>query len=143
MDNDYIATLSYEEKLVFIKSFCKMIKADGVIDAAELDFLNIIARRFGVEKAIVIDIVKSVGNLDYIAEARKITNRQHALELIKELCVLANIDHNMDETELDIIADIAEAMNIEEQKIIAINRFVLDSLILNKVGQNILEKTNG
>jgi hypothetical protein len=49
----------------------------------------------------------------------------------------------MDETELDIIADIAEAMNIEEQKVIAINRFVLDSLILNKVGQNILEKTNG
>jgi len=143
MDNDYIATLSYEEKLVFIKCFCKMIKADGIIDAAELDFLNVIARRFGVEKAIVVDIVKSVANNDYIAEARKITNRKHALELIKELCVLANIDHNMDETELDIIADVAEAMNVEEQKVIAINRFVLDSLILNKVGQNILEKANG
>ncbi len=143
MDNDYIATLSYEEKLVFIKCFCKMIKADGIIDAAELDFLNVIARRFGVEKTIVVDIVKSVANTDYIAEARKITNRQHALELIKELCVLANIDHDMDETELDIIADVAEAMNVEEQKVIAINRFVLDSLILNKVGQNILEKANG
>jgi len=143
MDNDYIATLNYEEKLVFIKCFCKMIKADGVIDAAELDFLNIIARRFGVEKTLVLDIVKSVANINYIAEARKITNRQHALELIKELCVLANIDQSMDDAELDIIADVAEAMNIEEQKVIAINRFVLDSLILNKVGQSILEKAHG
>ena len=44
---------------------------------------------------------------------------------------------------MDIIADVAEAMNIEEQKVIAINRFVLDSLILNKVGQSILEKAHG
>ena len=143
MDNDYIATLSYEEKLVFIKLFCKMIKADGVIEASELDFLNVIAKHFGIEKATVVDIVKSIGNIDYIAEARKITNRQHALELIKELCVLANIDQSIDDAELDIIADVAEAMNIEEQKVIAINRFVLDSLILNKVGQNILEKAHG
>ncbi|MBQ8436077.1 MAG: hypothetical protein IJX20_00345 [Alphaproteobacteria bacterium] len=143
MDNDYIATLNNEEKIIFIKLFCKMIKADGVIDTAELDFLNIITRRFGVEKAIVVDIVKTVSKIDYIVEAQKITNRQHALELIKELCVLANIDQSMDDTELNIIADIAEAMNIEEQKVIAINRFVLDSLILNKVGQHILEKSNG
>lgn len=143
MDNDYIATLNYEEKLIFIKLFCKMIKADGVIEASELDFLNVIAKHFGVEKTIVVDIVKSVDNIDYIAESKKITNRHHALELIKELCVLANIDQSMDEAELDIIADVAEAMNIEEQKVIAINRFVLDSLILNKVGQSILEKAHG
>ena len=30
MDNDYITALSYDEKLVFIKMFCKLIKADGV-----------------------------------------------------------------------------------------------------------------
>ena len=53
MDNDYIATLNYEEKLIFIKLFCKMIKADGVIEASELDFLNVIAKHLALKKQLL------------------------------------------------------------------------------------------
>ena len=143
MDNDYIAALSYDEKLVFIKMFCKLIKADGVAEASELEFLNVIAARFGVDKNTVVDIIKNIGNLDYTTEARKIANRQHALELIKELCVLANIDESLDNAELDVIINAAEALGIEDDKVILINRWVLDSLILNKAGRVIMEKNNG
>lgn len=44
--------------------------------------------------------------------------------------------------DLDIIINIAEAMGIEEEKLILINRWVLDSIILNKIGRLVMEKDN-
>ena len=142
MDNDYINDLNNEEKMVFMKMFCKLIKADEVVDNSELEFLNVISSRFGIDKNVVVDIIHNLDAVDYIEEAKKITNRQHALELIKELCVLANIDESLDNNELNIIVNIAEALDIEYDKLVLINRWVLDSLILNKAGNIIMEKNN-
>lgn len=143
MDEEYIETLSHDEKIIFLKVFCKIIKADGVIEAEEINFLKLIAARYGIDNNTVVNIVKSAPNIDCVAEASKITNRQHALELVKEMCVLANIDESLNDKELDIIIDSARAMNVDDDKIILINRWVLDSLILTKTGRVILEKNNG
>ena len=40
MDEDYIKTLSAEERIIFLKVFCAMVRADGVIDAEEINFLK-------------------------------------------------------------------------------------------------------
>ncbi len=143
MDELYIQSMDYEEKLVFLKIFCKVIKADGSVDSEEINFLKMIASRYGIDNNRVVEIIKSASTIDYISEAHKIKNRQHALELVKELCVLANIDEGLEDTELDIIIDVARAMGVEDEKVILINRWVLDSLILNKTGQIIMEKDNG
>ena len=143
MDEEYIETLSHDEKVIFLKIFCKIIKADGVIEAEEINFLKLIAARYGIDNNTVVNIVKSSPSIDCVAEASKITNRQHALELVKEMCVLANIDESLNDKELDIIIDSARAMNVDDDKIILINRWVLDSLILTKTGRVILEKNNG
>lgn len=143
MDEEYIETLSYDEKIVFLKIFCKIIKADGVIEAEEINFLKMVAARYGIDNNTVVSIVKSAPSIDYVAEASKIKNRQHALELVKEMCVLANIDESLNDKELDVIIDSARAMNVDDDKIILINRWVLDSLILTKTGRVILEKNNG
>lgn len=140
MDGDYIKTLDYEEKIVFLKIFCAMVRADGVVDAEEIKFLKMISKRYGVDNSTIVDIIKNTADIDYVAEARKITNRQHALQLVKELCVLANIDQDLHDNELDVVIDVARSMGIEDDKIILINRFVLDSLILTKTGQIILEQ---
>jgi len=140
MDDDYIKTLDYEEKIVFLKIFCAMVRADGVIDAEEIKFLKMISKRYGVDNSTIVDIIKNTAGIDYIVEARKITNRQHALQLVKELCVLANIDQDLHDNELDVVIDVARSMGIEDDKIILINRFVLDSLILTRTGQIILEQ---
>ena len=142
MDGDYIKTLSYDEKIVYIKIFCKLVRADGNIDAEEIAFLKNIAARYGIDNNTVVSIVKNP-NIDYIAEARKITNRSHALQLVKEMCVLANIDNDLADAELDIVIDSARAMGVEDEKIVLINRWVLDSLILSKTGQIIMEENNG
>src|SRR5574344_128186 len=126
MDDDYIKELNSEEKLAFLKIFCKMIKSDGSIDSEEVAFLKMIASRYGVDNASIVEIVKSTNLIDLSAEAHKITKRSHALELIKELCVLANVDNDLDDSELDIIIDLAREMNIEDEKVVLINRWVLD-----------------
>ncbi len=32
MDDEYIKTLSYEEKIIFLRIFCSLVRADGNID---------------------------------------------------------------------------------------------------------------
>ena len=143
MGDEYIQTLSNEEKLIFLKLFCVLIKADGQVDNEEIDFLKIVAKRYGVDNNTIVQIIKNTNSVNYESEARKITNRSHALELLKELCFLANIDDNLHDNELNALIGISRAMNIEDEKLILINRFVLDTAILEKTGRIIMEKDNG
>ncbi|MBR6356181.1 MAG: hypothetical protein IKR92_04935 [Alphaproteobacteria bacterium] len=141
-DSDYISTLSYDEKIVFLKIFCCLVRADGKIEADEISFLKDIAGRYGIDNNTVVSIIKEP-RINYVDEARKIKSRQHALQLVKEMCVLANIDNDLADNELDIVIDSARAMGIEDNKIVLINRWVLDSLILSKTGEIIMERDNG
>lgn len=143
MDGKYIQELTQEEKLVFVRIFCKLINIDNSVEKEEIEFLKVIASRYGLNNNVVVDIIRSAKSIDHKAEARKISRRQHALELIKELCVLANVDNEVQDGELDIIIEVAEAMGIEEEKILLINRWVLDSAIVVKTGQIIMERSNG
>ena len=143
MDDEYIALLSEGEKIIFLQAFCVLIKADGNIDSEEITFLKSIAKRYGIGNDTIVQIIKNTNSINYKEEVKKIVNRSHALELLKELCLLANIDDILHEKELDIIINISRAMNIEDEKLILINRFVLDSIILSKTGYIILEKNNG
>lgn len=142
MNDDYINELSMLEKTVFLKLFCKMIKADSTVDNDEIDFLKMIAARYGVDNATLVGIIKETDSINVSAEAAQITNRYHSLQLIKELCVLANIDDDLHDNELDIVIDAARAMNVEDDKVVLINRWVLDSLILSKTGKIIMEEKN-
>ena len=143
MNEEYVKFLSTEEKYIFVKIFCRMVKADSRIASEELEFLKSMALKFGIDNASLFNLVKTASSIDYIDEARKISKRTVALELIKELCVLANIDEDLGDNELDIIIDIARAMNVEDEKVLLINRWVLDNIVLAKAGRIILEKDNG
>ena len=67
----------------------------------------------------------------------------HALELLKELCFLANVDDSLHDKELQTLIKISRAMGIEDERLILINRFVLDVAILEKTGRIIMEKDHG
>ena len=139
MGDEFNADLSYDEKIIFLELFCKLIKSDGEVSPKEIDFLKAIAGRYGVDNQKVVSIIRNVASTDYIAEARKITNRKHVLQLVKELCVLANIDDYLHDREMDIVIDLADALGVEEEKVIQINRWVLNNFVLAKVGRIILE----
>lgn len=138
MGDDYINELTYDEKIAFLKIFCMLVRSDGYIETEEVDFLNMMAQKYGVDSNVVIGIIGESENFILANEAQKITNRQHAMQLIKELCFFANIDENLDEKEVDFIIEFAKNTNIEGEKVVQINRWVLDSLALTKAGKNIL-----
>ena len=140
MGNKFIKNLTYDEKIVFFELFCRMIRSDGVIKDEEITFLKAMARRYGIQNQKLTEIIRNSVNIDYCEEARKIDNRKHALQLIKELCFLSNVDKNMSDDELDIIVDVAETLNIEEEKVVQINRWVLNNLVLARAGHFILEE---
>lgn len=142
MNDEYIKTLSDEEKIIFLKAFCAMVRADGVIDTKEVEFLKLISARYDVDNTMIVKIIKDAVNINLVEEVRKITNRKHALQLIKELCVLANVDEELHDYELSIIVDVAQALGIEDDKVVQINRYVLDSFILSKAGKIILEEND-
>ena len=143
MSIDYIQDLTYEEKIIFLKLFCVLIKTDNNVDSDEIAFLKAIAQKYGVDSATTLSIIKNTNPQAYMMAASAIVNRKHALELLKELCFLANVDENLHDAELDTIIKISDILGIEHEKLLLINRFVLDSIILNKAGQIILEKENG
>lgn len=138
MGDDYINELTYDEKISFLKIFCMLVRVDGYIETEEVDFLNMVAQKYGIDSSVVIGIINESENLVLADEVRKISNRTHIMQLIKELCFFANIDENLDEKEVDFIIQIAQLSNIEGEKVVQINRWVLDSLALNKVGKTIL-----
>lgn len=139
MDAEYIDNLTYIERLTFIRVFCQLVRADGNVSPDEIEFLKTIAEKYGVESSVVIDIIKDY-NIDFLQEAKNISSRRNALQLIKELCLLAHSDGEVADNELGIIIDVARAMNIEDEKIVAINKYVSDLLVLSKAGKILLEE---
>ena len=139
MGDKFIADLSYDEKIIFLKVFCKLVKSDGNVSGGEVGFLKAVARRYGIKNQDIVNIFRDVASMNCVTEVQKITNRKHALQLIKELCVLANVDEDLHDAELDIVIDVAQALDIEEEKVVQINRWVLNNFVLAKVGRIILE----
>ena len=136
---EYIATLSPEEKRIFVESFCCMVCSDKKVAKEEIDFLKNIGKMYEIPESDIVNIMKSLNKEQILAKVGQITERKKALQLVKELCYLANSDSGLDDDEIDFIIDIAERLNVENDKIKQINKWVLDKLVLLKTGDIILE----
>lgn len=136
---DYIATLSADEKRVFVESFCCMVYADGNVAKEEIEFLKSIGKLYGVPEQEIVTILKSMKKEAVMERVKTITERTKALHLVKELCYLANSDTGLDDREIDFIIDVAEAVNVDSEKLKQINKWVLDKIVLQKTGEIILE----
>jgi len=136
---DYIATLSADEKRTFVESFCCMVYADGNVAKEEIEFLKNIGKLYGVPEQEIVTILKSMKKEAVMERVKTITERTKALHLVKELCYLANSDTGLDDREIDFIIDVAEAVNIDSEKLKQINKWVLDKIVLQKTGEIIME----
>jgi len=137
---DYIQNLSLDEKKVFVKCFCGMVCADKNVAKEEIEFLKNIGKMYDIPEKDIVAIMKSLDRDAIMEEASHLTDRKKSLHLIKELCYLANSDKGLDDTEIDFIIDVAERLNIENEKIKQINKWVLDKIVLLKTGEIILEE---
>ena len=87
-------------------------------------------------------MIKTADHEALLKQARLITDRQKGLMLIKDLCMVANLDADLADTEIDYILDVAEAMNIEPTIVKDINAVVNEYLAVSQKARILLEQDN-
>ncbi len=136
---NYIQTLNSNEKRLFVECFCCMVYSDKNVAKEEIEFLKGIGKMYDIQENEIVTILKTMKRDEILDKVAQLTDRKKALQLVKELCYLANSDSGLDDNEIDFIIDVAEKMNVESDKIKQINKWVLDKILLQKTGEIILE----
>lgn len=140
MDIDCIDMLSEDQKIAFLRAFTRLAMADGHYDDNEQDFIKNIAVDFGVPQQRVEEVLHLGSDDELLEEVKKINNRRVALELIKEMCVLARADDVLSDEEMALIAKVGAAMGVEAAKIEQISNWVIDRLIWLEEAKIIFEE---
>ena len=140
LDMEYLTKLNEEQRIAFMKALARLANADGKLDDDEKEFIREAAKIYGVPEGRLEEILKQ-GSDDEVVEAVKIIdNRRAALDLVKEMCVLAHADDELSDNEILLIGRIGQAMGIEPKKIEQISQWVIDRLIWVEEGKIIFEE---
>ncbi len=139
-DMDMLAKLSEEQKIAFMKALVRLAKADGVLDEDEKKFLLELAQIYGIGKERQEEIISVKSDEEIIEVAKTIKDRRAALELVKEMCILAHADDELSEDETLLIGKIGQAMGVELEKISQISQWVIDKMILQAEKKIIFEE---
>lgn len=137
---EVLSKLTEDQKIAFMKAFSRLAAADGHLDEDELAFIKEMAQIYGVSKERAEEILK-IDNDDEVVEAVKvIDNRRAALELIKEMCILAHADDVLTDDETLLIGRVGQAMGIELEKIEQISNWIIDRIIWLEQAKIIFEE---
>lgn len=139
-DKNFIDTLSQGERFIFLKIICGTVAANRQVSRAELLYLKEIALKYEVSGESLATMIKSADRKTLVMQARMIDERPKALMLIKDMCMVSNIDNSLDDSEIDYILDIAEAMNIEPDRVKDINNVVNEYLAVSQKACILLEQ---
>ena len=126
---NYIAKMSEEEKIVFLKVLVNLACLDSNFEEDEKVFINHMTVMLNVSTSKMPEILKQETLEDLVKKVSIIRDRQTALHLIKEACLLSNIDNEMTPKEVEFIGKIGLAMGLDLEKIEQISRWVIDRLI--------------
>jgi uncharacterized tellurite resistance protein B-like protein len=136
----YIDEMSIDERKSFLKILAYLAASDGNFDEKEKQFIKDLSTIFSINKEDISSILEPSTVEEIIKEASNIKNRQAALQLIKEACLLANSDGDLSEQEVVFIGKIGQAMNVELEKIEQISQWVIDRIIWLEEGKIIFEQ---
>lgn len=139
-DKDFILSLSEKERFIFLKIICGIVAVDRKVSREELVYLKELALKYEVSGETLSTMIKSSDNDILIKQARMITSRVKALALIKDMCMVANIDTELADSEIDYILDVAEAMGIEADRVRDINAVVNEYLAVSQKAAILLEQ---
>ncbi len=139
-DKNFIDTLSQGERFIFLKIICGTVAANRQVSRAELLYLKEMALKYEVSGESLANMIKSADRKTLIMQARMITDRAKALMLIKDMCMVSNIDNSLEDSEIDYILDIAEAMGIEPDRVKDINNVVNEYLAVSQKACILLEQ---
>lgn len=140
MGTECLENLTEAEKIAFLRAFSKMASVDGNFDDNEKAFVRNAAAEFGINSEKTEEILQNLDAHKIIDEVKIIKDRSVALELIKELCILAHADNNLSDEEVLFIGEVGEATGIELEKIEEISRWIIEYLVWQEKGRIIFEQ---
>ena len=123
-----------------MKAFSRLAAADGHLDPEEKEFIRHVAVSFGVSSRRVDEILQIDNDEEIINAVKTIDNRRAALELIKEMCVLAHADDELSDQETLLIGRVGQAMGVELEKIEQISNWIIDRIIWLEQAKIIFEE---
>lgn len=139
MEDDFISTLNADEKLLFLKSLLAMIKADGRIDDKERALAHELARLYDV--AGCSEVLKNPQPKSMLLNEMKALagNRKKAMLLLRELLIIAHIDDDFDEKEMEFVEQVSLALGIDEKLVLELNQLILDYELLQLRAKKLME----
>ena len=142
MENDmsYLSEMSEDDRVTFLKVLARLAKTDGNVDEGERAFIIELGKAFGVSQSRAEEIRLAANDDTVVEEAKKIKNRRVAMELIKEMCMLANSDGDLSDRETLLIGRVGKAMGLELEKIEQIVKLKLDGIARRE--QALFEREN-
>ncbi len=132
--------LDEETRVAYLKAFVRLACADGYFDENEKRFVKNLAKTYEISENRLGEVLNCEDDDAIIEEVKKIKNRRIALELIKELCVLAHADDVLTDEETLFIGRVGQAMGVELDKIEQISNWVIDKIILAEEAKIIFEE---
>ena len=137
---NFIQKLTEEQKVAFLKAFVRLAKADGELDEVEKEFIISVGRLYGLNESHRAEILTENTDEHIIEEVSKIKDRRAALELVKELCMLAHADDELTDDETLFIGRVGNAMGVSPEKIEQISKWVVDRIIWMEEAKIIFEE---
>ena len=138
-NREFVSTLSEAEKFIFLKVICGMVASDRRVSKNEIRYLRELAVQYGASADSISAMVKSSDTKALLKQARMITDRKKALTLIKDLCMVANNDIELEDKEIDYILDVADIVGIDPIRVKDINVVVSSYLDCEKNMRKLLE----
>lgn len=139
-DMTNLSKLNEEQRVAFMKALARLANADGKLDEEEKVFIKQVAVIYGVPEKRVEEILHIDCDDEIIEAVRIIDNRRAALELIKEMCILAHADKELSDSETLLIGKVGLAMGVELEKIEQISQWVIDRVIWLEEAKLIFEE---
>lgn len=139
-DMEYLNKLDENQRVVIIKILARLANADGKLDESEKEFIRQVAKVYNIPEKRIEEILNYGSDEDIIQGAKLIENRKVALELIKEMCILAHADNELTESETLFIGRVGQAMGVELEKIQQISQWVIERIIWMEEAKIIFEE---
>lgn len=136
----YLSKLNEEQRIAFMKALASLANADGKLDPEEIDFIKQVAVIYGVPEKRIEEILQTNDVDDIVESVKLIDNRRVALELVKEMCILAHADSELSDKEVMLIGRVGQAMGVELEKIEQISQWVIDRVIWLEEARLIFEE---
>ena len=139
-DMQNLADMSEDVRVDFLKALVRLAKTDGNFDENEREFVREVALAYAVPASRFDEILNVESDEALLEEVKVIKDRHIAMELVKEMCMLANTDGDLSDDEVMLIGRVGQAMGLELDKIQQISQWVIDRIVWLEEGKIIFEK---